>query len=394
MMADQIKIETIDVSSLQDLPVRTKNISGKMIKIATDIAKSNPDDIKPILVGRVNDLLYPINEFETVSGLIKAKVKTTSAIITDYPTMEDLIIGHVRKNFEPHMIDPLRIREVIQYMAKNSKMNKSDICKALWLDRRPDLFASVHYEITDETRDVLSEMVEEISKKVYSIVTPVYYIERLSKISELKRVKPISESDSDSTEKQEQNLRSYQTYAALEIKSIAMAEMMSEDRYLWPSAETIKTVLRPYPRKQKEPTVEERIAAESHIGDLNKKKKEKNVPKKSAKIVKKAENFIKNDPNLIYVPLEGEDSDLVINKKTGRVAKAKEVDGLCSISGDLGKSTQILPFDMIDFFNIEDVDQIHTYKFTTLEKAQNSLAKSKTPEQKCIVLTLATLPRK
>lgn len=376
-MTDPAKIEQIEVSSMQVLPIVTKNISEKLIGITAKIAKSNPDDIQPIFVGRVNNLLYPVNEFEIVSGLLKAGVKTTEAIIVDYPTMQDLIASHVRKNFQPHTIDPLRIREVVEYMTKNYSMDVSEACRLLWLDRRPDLLAAVRYVITDKAKEILQEMIAEISKKMYSVVTPILYVERLSKIDEESQIQ-----------------------AALELKAVTISTMKSEDKSIWPSAESIKYMLSMYPKKIEKMSDEERIARMVEIGDLRKKrevqstqKKETAAQKKSnAKTAKKAKNFLKSDSDLIYVPQDGA-PDLVVNTKTRKVAKAEEVDGLCLMRDDLGKTSYTLPNHVTEFLNAEN-GSVRIDKFTTLEKLQNTITKLKKSEQKYVLLTSETQLRK
>lgn len=376
-MTNPVKIEQINVSSIQTLPVVTKNISEKLVGITAKIAKSNPDDIPPILVGRVNNLLYPVNEFETVSGLLKAEVKTVEAIIVDYPAMQDLIAGHVRKNFQPHTIDPLRIREVIEYMIKSYDMDVSEACKLLWLDKRPDLLAAVRYVITDKAKAILQEMIEEISKKMYSVVTPILYVERLSKIDEESQIQ-----------------------AALELKAVTISTMKSEDKSIWPSAESIKYMLSRYPKKIEKMSADERIARMVEIEDLKKKKEDEAAQKKEtaaqkkskAKTAKKAKNFLKSDHDLIYVPQDGA-PDLIVNTKTRRVAKAEEVDGLCLMKDDLGKTSHTLPNYVTEFLDAENTS-VRIDKFATLEKLQNAVAKLKKPEQKYVLLTSDMQPRK
>lgn len=379
-MTDSAKIERVNVSSIQVLPVVTKNISEKLVNIIANLAKSSPDDIPPILVGRVNSLLYPINEFETVSGLLKAEVKTVEVLIVDYPTMQDLIVNHVRKNFQPHTIDPLRIREVIKYMTKNNNMDVSEACKVLWIDRRPDLLNAVHCEITDKAKSILDEMIAEVSKKAYFITTPILYVERLSKIDE-----------------------AVQAQAALELKSITISTMKYEDKSFWPSAESIKLLLATYPKKIEKLPKEERIAKMTHLADMKKKKEDETAKKKEettakkkarAKTAKKADDYISPDPDLIYVsPGEGI-PDFVVNRKTCRAAKVGNVDGVCSLQDDFGDYTHMLPKRVAKFFDVDNFDNANIYEFATFEKAESSLARSKMRDKKCVIITFATLPRR
>ena len=362
----------VNVSALQELPIQTKNISLKLVKIISNKAKSNPDEIHPISVGRVNNLLYPINDHETLLGLRKSDIQQVNAFIIDYPTMKDLIVAHVRKNLHPHGIDPLKIRQVIDYLATDG-VTESETCKALWLDRRPELIESLRYEITDKTKNVLLEMAEEICNKMYFVTIPVYYVARISKIS-----------------------KAEQYDAALELKSFTMSKMSSDGRSSWPSTEAIQTVLGSFHKEKKVPPTKDRMAKYPEKG----KSKGKSAQKSDdSKAVKKAEPYIGADPNLIYIPIKGKEPDMIIHKKTGRIRIAEEKAGTYSMTGDVGKPTYVLGDHVVKFLDIDNSDSIHVCKYDTFEKAQNALAKAqksldktKNP-QKCVILSSIKLPR-
>ena len=243
----------INVSALQDLPVQARNISLKLVKIISDKAKSNPNKIPPIFVGRVDSLLYPINDHETLLGLRKSNVQQIDAIIIDYPTMKDLLVAHVRKNLHPQGIDPLKIRQVIDFLTVDG-VSESEICKMLWLDKRPELSETLRYEITNDAEKVLLEMVEEMSHKMYFIVIPIYYIVRLSKISKLE-----------------------QGEAAMEIKSYTMVKTISDGKFSWLSIDAIQSLLKNFHKEKKIPPTKDRMA-----------EYEDEEPKSKKKIYKKA----------------------------------------------------------------------------------------------------------
>ena len=360
--------EQVNVSSIQELPAYTKSTSAKLVQIICKKAKTSPDEIQTVSVGRVNSVLYAVNEFETILGLKKANVRKTDVLITDYSSMRDLLIAHVRKNFNPQTIDPLKIRQVIDYLAQDGT-DRWEICKMLWLDKRPELLTTIRAEIADEARDVLLKLIDEISQKMYFVVTPVYYINHLSKIA-----------------KKEQ----YQ--AALQIKSFTISKVTSDEKFSWPSSDALATTLKEFGRERKIPPTEERIGRYEEIKDLKSKNRPKAKP--SAKAVQKADKYICEDPNLIYVPIKGAHPDLLVHKKTGRVAMTKETNGTYSITDDLGKSTQILPDHVVRYLDVEDMKSIFICKYGTIQKAHSAFGKAKTLPGKCVVLSSSKLPRK
>ena len=366
-------IVSVDVSSIRDLPVTAKNVTARAVKLAARAAKSDPEGAPPVLLGRVGGLLYPVNESEAVAGLREAGVGTVRAVIADYGSMRDLVVGHVRKNYQPHTIDPLRVREVVGYLVEGG-MGADEACRELWLDRRPELLAAVSYEITDRARDILLSMAAEISKKVYTVVTPVYYVERISKIRE-----------------------DCQANAALELKMTAVSSMKREDSSLWPHNETIKTLLKSYPRKVQVTPAEDRITEMEKLESLNKKrrKEEREAARRRtpAKTAKKAAGFIGDDSNLIYVDMGGKAPDLVVHKKTGRVAEAREVEGVRSLVGDMGSPMHVMSPEIARYLGNDDLTGAAVCKYPTLAAARKALAKPK-EEARCVVITFAKIPRR
>lgn len=360
-------LEQVFVSCIHDLPVQTKNTSVKLVQIMTATAKSEPDKIRPILVGKINDLLYPINDFEAVQGLRKAGIKRCSAYVEDYATMQDLLVAHVRMNFLPQAIDPLRIRQVVGYMVKRG-MSVPDACKLLWVDKRAELHAAIHAVITDKAQEVLLDLVQEISQKIYSVVIPAYYVTKLARIK-----------------------KDEQYDAALEIKSFTIPNMISNEKSSWPSLDTIDHILAKFHNTPKSVPVSARVAAYGDVEDLAKKKK---ADKPDAKTTKKAAKFIAEDPNLIYVPTSGNQPDLLLNKKTGRVAVAKEVDGVYSMTDDLGKSKLVLSEHITEYLGVDGNDSLVITKYPTIQKAIDLLGKAKDMQGKCVVLSTVSLPKR
>ena len=362
------KMAIVNVADLQDLPVQTNHPSTKLVQMITEIAKTAPDSIAPILVGRVNSLLYPVNGFEIVEGLRRSETKKANAFVMDYSSMQDLIIAHVRKNFEPHTLDPFKLRQVISYLVEKHKMTLDDACESLWLSKRPILFQAVRCEIEDTAVQCMLDMAEEISEKIYSVTTPVYYLTKLAKIT-----------------------RAEQEKAAREIMAFTMSRMVSEKKSSWPNAETIDSILEGFKKGKKIPPVEDRVAEKGDYEDLkHKKKDDKKSPKSST--LKKAEKYIKEDPDLIYVPLEGKHPDLLLNKKTGRVAKAEEKNGLYSMVDDLGESTHALPHHIAKYLDLDNNEAIIT-KYETFEKACKALGKAK-KQSRCVLISTSPIPKR
>ena len=365
------KIEQVSLSAIHSLPVQAKNTSRKLEAMISQAAKENPDKIPPILVGRVNSEYYVLNDFETIQGCRKAGMDRIGAFVIGYDTIDDLLSAHVQKNYHPQTVDPLRLVALVAYMT-GDKGDVDDVCKRLWLDKYPKLYGTVRADMTDEARDILLEMTNEISAKVYSVVTPLYYVNLLAKIT-----------------------RQEQAQAAMQMKLFTLEKTISDDKFSWLSFDAITKLLREFSRAEKHVPVETRIRDElGETGDLNKKSKpkKKDIP---ASTVKKASQYISSDPNLIFVPIEGDHPDLLLNKKTGRVAVAEEKNRTYAITDDLGQTTQTLPNHIPKYLGIEDESSIFLSKYLTIDRAQKALASAKAKKLDCrlVIMSASRIPR-
>lgn len=342
------RIEQVRLNLLADIPTCTRNISGKLVKIITEAAREDPSKIGPIPVGIVGSKMYVLNDFETVLGMREAGISTINALLTEYPSVEMLLVEHVHLNFHPHAIDPLRLHKVVEYLAEQG-ISRSAIGRFLWIDKRPELAATLQCTITDETRQILTEMMENISKKMYNVVMPTYYITKLAKIADDK-----------------------QAAAALQIQAITQAKMNSDLRSSWPAPDVINTILQNMEAKREDVPIEKRVYRPDG-------------KKTDASTIKKAKNFIRDTPNLIYIPTKGKGPDLVVDKKTGRVSEAKETEGICTLVGDHGKPVFVIPKQISDFLDAEN-EEISFYRYTTMKEAQQVLKKAQAGNAKCVIM--------
>ena len=335
------------------------------------VAERAADDeiLQPVGVGRVNGLLYPIAGPEVVMGLRKAKAETIRVLVTDYPSMRDLLAAHVRANYEPHRIDPLRIRDTVLYMAKEYEMSIDDVCKLLWLDRRRNLLEAVHYEILDETRAILEEMVAEVSKKMSDPTLPAYYIRRLSQI------------DGEA-----------QITAAKELKVATINNMTNDDWSQWLRYDAVKNFIaaREADRKKRKLKAEEKAAKEVELENLRKKDAKSKVL--DDETLKKAEKFVGDDRNLLFLPA-GTYGDMLLDKKTGRVANVSDKEGVVSITDDKGLTKVVLSERAIEYLGMRE-KKVNMYLYSSLAKASKMLAKSKEQGARCAILTDTKVPTK
>ena len=386
------RLRTVELSEIRDLPVQTRHTSKKLIKAMSETAKAHADQIRPVHLGSVGGLLYTVNDFEAVAGMRNAGARHIDALVTEYPTMRDLLADHVEKNHHPQSVDPLLIRDVIDYMVKNDGISLEEACDTLMLHRFPNLHDAALTDITDGGRGALRQMLEEISGRMYFVVTPMYYVSRLARIR-----------------------RDEQHAAAEEMRMYTLTKMKSDKKSSWPLVDMLDGLLDSFHTGKKIPPTEERISRSGDPKDLSKKRKGGAKKKgrgasgkgskpaaapEDKKTVAKAAKYIAAEPNLIYVPMEGDHPDLLFHKKTCRVAETKEAGGTYAMVEHQSKPAYVLPDWVLGYLGVDVNDgedrlkDVTMARYATVQKAQAALAKAKNKDHRCVVLSLGRLPRR
>jgi len=370
------QVRTVPLSDIHDLPVCGRAISGVMAKKMADaVARSKGGCTDPIRVGRTGGRIYPINDLETVIGMRSAGAREAAVLVTDYNSMADLLAAHVERNLHPHWIDPLKIRLVVEYLMKNDGMDVDSACRAVMLDRRPDLRGAACTELEGEARGILLDMIDEIAERIHLAVTPTYYVRCIARI-----------------------VPSEQAAAARELRATTVACMVSNERSMWPAEAAVKIQLGRYHVPGRETPVEDRIAMpDGQVGDLKKRKPKTRTSRPDKKLVERASRYITYDSDLIYVPLKGRQPDLLVNKKTGRVAVAKENGEIYTVTDDLGKPTCVLPDRAVRYLGIDaenDPQSLVITEYASIERASKLLAKAKDPRHRCVIVSTVHVPKR
>ena len=351
--------DMVKLSSISELPVRVRHVSEK----AVESVSRDPHSARELRLGRVGGLLYALNDDETVLGLRRARAGEASASVREYGSVPELVAAHVMENMHPSSVDALLIGVVMEYLAKNG-MDAGEARRRTGLDRRPELAAAARAEITDEAREVLLETCREFASRLHNPVTPPYMVTQLA------RIRP-----------------AMQAKAAAALAVAAKMTMRSDAKASWPSANGVDQVLRGFEEGRKALPASERVAERGSVDDLKKKSATAPAPAKTAK---KAEKYISDDPDLRYVPAGGAKRDLLVNRKTGRVAEVSEGNSTYLVSGDLSRPVHLLPDHVREY--LDGDSPVRITKYASASRASKALAKSRR-EGRIVVLSGFPLPR-
>lgn len=367
-------MQRVELSSLQRIPVRAKYSSLGRIDAVSAMARSNPAQIRPMSVGRVGGRMYVINEFETQAGLERARIKDADVLVEDYESMADLVAAHVRINLQPQEIEPLLLRGVVEYMAREGGLAVADACRILWIDRRRDLMAVLRAQLADGARRHLWNLLGQIAKKTYHATTPAYYITRIGKIQQ-----------------------DEQADAAKELCGVTLGNHSLPIQNMWLNRFTVGVLLDRYHRHKTMTPVRNRIADPRPEMEYMGKKgrgggKKDQGAKPDDETVRRASRYIAGDDDLVFVPMDKDRPDMVFSKKTGRVAVVRERDGVYLMTDDVGRPAYMLSDDTTRYLGIDNGSRVFVRTYSTVEKAARMLAKSKKGGGRCMVISADRLP--
>ena len=174
----EMSVEDVEVSEIRDLPVVAVNPSQIMLRTASQMGTTI---MPPILLGRVDGVLYPVERPEPAGVLRASKITPVRAFVTEYGSMADLLAEHVQRCVMAGSVDVLRLQEVIKYM-EGTGMDGDEVRKRLRLASWPALLTMSKYDITDEAKAVLRGLIDEVGRMVHTVVIPPYYVRWISRL--------------------------------------------------------------------------------------------------------------------------------------------------------------------------------------------------------------------
>ena len=296
-------------------------------RLVSDVSR-RPGSARTLRLGRAGGALYSLNDDETVAGLRRAGAPEAAAHVSEYGSVPELVAAHVMENTHPSSIDALLIGPVMGYLAE-SGMGEAEARRRTGLERRPELAAAARAPVTDEARGILLDMCRGLAARLHDPATPPYVAVQLG------RIRP---------ERQAAAARA--------------------------------------------PGVPERVLTPGPVGELKKKGPARPAPGRAAK---RAEKYIRDDPDLRYVPASG--SDLLVNRRTGRVAEVSEGGSTYVVSGDLGRPVHFLPDHVREYLGADGGSAIRVTRYPSAARAARALARAAESGARVVVLSSCALPR-
>ena len=363
---------TTTVSQLQiiepgSITLLSENIGIIMESSIQRYASMNTEEIPTIRLGRVKGKIYAINHYDVILGCMQSK-KNIRCIVEEYNQVSDVMVQHFRDVVSNDIINTPRIYSSVDSLQEKLKTDKASILKILGIDKNQ--YARL-LTITNNNNDNMSEaaisklegIVTELSKRkgltAIQASIPIYMLEKISRISDVTQ--------------------------QLQLIQIIHSDLqsMSDVKFFWMTPEQIDSVLQlirqnatHVENKREESTVAEfirideigkkhedkkKISSSSSDDDTvttttNDTAKEKSKEDSKTKSSDKTKQIIDTVPNMVVIPDERGQPDLLVDKKNGAVTRldAKATKEIIKTEHVPSRRLYSIPLDVAKFLGMND----------------------------------------
>ncbi|MDA7940145.1 MAG: hypothetical protein MPJ04_06385 [Nitrosopumilus sp.] len=261
-------VEEVEPSAMRDLPRVAVNPSEMMTKAA---ARMGTTMMPPVLLGRVDGVLYPVERPEPAGVLRASRIPRVRAFVIEYGSMTDLLTEHVHRCIMAGSVDVLRLQEVIKYM-EGAGMDGDEARRRLRLASWPALLTMSRYDITDGARMIMLGLAGEVGRKLHTVAIPPYFVKWISRL-----------------------VPEEQEGVARMLKTITMNLDRGEISWSWPSNDAVAVMIGGITRKSKRLPLERRVIG----GD--------------GSHMERARELVGSRHDLAYVPPTGSSPEMLVD---------------------------------------------------------------------------------
>ena len=360
MSASSSTVSQLHLIEPGSITLLTENIGIVMESSIQKYASMKTEDLPTVRLGRIKEKVYAINHYDVILGCMQSK-KNARCIIEEYEKISDVMVQHFRDVISNDIINTPLIYSSVDSLQERLKTDKVTVLKILGIDKNQYArLLTATNNISEAAISKLEEIVTELSKRkgltAIQASIPIYMLEKISRISDVtQQLQLIQIIDSD-------------------------LQSMSDARFFWMTPEQIDSVLQLIRQdathaenKREESTVAEFVGIEE-IGkkpeeksssittannDASKEKPNESKGKqKKPSSSQKTKQIIDTIPNMVVIPDERGQPDLLVDKKSGAVTRldAKATKGIIKTEQVPSKRLYSIPLDVVKFLGMDDYD--------------------------------------
>jgi len=329
----------VNTSNLRPCPVKVTLHTFKMMRDLTNVVKSNPEQIEPIVVAILDSEQYVINGDLRVSAHIHAGKHSIMAWCINVETIADVERLHIELNTHGS-INPIKMTEALQFLEKYEVIPSVD-------KRYRDLAKKILYPaVLKEWED----FIEITCRKYPNIEIPLYIIERIADFV---------------TEKE-------QLTASTVI--LDTVRTLKPNRFVFPAPPALEVILSSITPRQVEKEI---IVFEPEESEQD----------WSRPVIKDAENLIRGSSynSLVHCKCG---KDLLLDTKTRRVSDVnldEENQCIKLVDGD-GEATFMVPPTIIEFLKVEEGQSLRIATITGIKELEK-FARTLSSASRLVIVT-------
>ena len=310
-MLESSSVTLVPVDSIHIHKIHVVTPIKKQVIQYTNIANHTPESLPVIRLGKINNNLYALADFDVIHGVKQSRLTEIACNVINFKTDAEFIIAHVKLNKNPTGFNQFSLFKVIDYL-NSCNIPKEQALELLQINQ-------IHHKLLDlplhsNVITQLSEFHEFLSEKLTTVAIPYYIPEIISRFEKSKQVKI--------------------TEDAVEL---IKTHNISDSRFSWSAIEEFQIFLGKPTENKSEIIVPDGV-----------------VPSKQQMEV--AKNIVNTSKNVICIPGNQTHPTYLINKKTNTVSTVNEKDTITTINEAPSQKIHALSPDLVKYLKLEESD--------------------------------------
>ena len=392
-------IQSIQPRSIQLLPVNVGIVLEANIRKYSFLSA---EELPIVRIAQINQKNYAINHHDVVMAC-KQSNKEIRCAVESFQNLSDVMIEHFRDVLSNDVINTPTIYSMVDSLQEKTKKPKSDILKFLGIDTNQYgkllVASNGNNNISEMAVTKLESLVTELSKRksitAIQASVPQYVLEKISRLSDVKdQLSLIQFIQLDLNKKNDSRLF-WMTPEQIDsvIQMIRQNSTHAENKREESTVATFVDIKNIGKQKRcakateedDDDTTKEESVNKKSITEKSKNKKQQHTNKskteqkaKPPKISKKTKQILETMPNMIVIPDQNGEPEIIVDKKNGTVSKVENTENKNIIKTNTIPSKRLysVPLDVVKFLKIEENDCIIRHKNISGTDTLESFVKS------------------
>ena len=393
-------IQRIQPKTVHTLPVNVGIILEANIR---KYSFMSTEELPLVRIAQVEQKNYALNHHDVILAC-KQSNKEIRCTVESFQSLSDVMMEHFKDVLSNDVINTPAIYSMVDSLQERTKKPKSEVLKFLGIDKNQYgklLMATNGNNMSESAITELENLVADLSKRksitAIQASIPQYVLEKISRMSVVKdqlrlihfihldlqkkndsrlfwmtpeqidSVIQMIRQDATRTE----NKREESTVATfVDIKDIGKEKVVKETTYEDVSQESVGNK-----KSIKEKSKNKQPHASNITATSSTEQKARSTPPKPSK---KTRQILETIPNMIVIPDQNGEPEMLIDKKNGTISKIDHSanKNIIKINPIPSKKLYSIPFDVVKFLKVEEKDCLIRHKNVSGIEALESFVRS------------------